>query len=158
MLLFHQNKKLKTKCTVNIIQDTDCEEYNSDSLGYPDMVQAGPYMPVAHCVNVLSRWGKNIWKIIFLIKNFKNDFWMPTEATYFITFYKCKQLRWLEVILFWFYFPDSPFCFQLCKTIIHVFLHDSTDSIIHALQIFFSNQKFGAHFGLNPKWIKYLIN
>ena len=52
--LFHQHKKLKTKCTVNIIQDTDCEEYNSDSLGHPDMVQAGPYMPVAHCVNVPS--------------------------------------------------------------------------------------------------------
>lgn len=104
---------------------------------------------------------KNFGKIIFLIKKFKNDFWMPTEVTYFITFYKYKQLRWLEVISvvsFWFYFPDSPFCFQLCKTIIHVFLHESTDSIIHDLHIFFSNQKFGAHFGLNPKWIKYLIN
>ena len=53
---------------------------------------------------------------------------------------------------------SSRLFLQLCKTIIHVFLHESTDSIIHDLHIFFSNQKFGAHFGLNPKWIKYLIN
>lgn len=44
-----------------IIQDTDCEqEYDPDSMGLPEKVQAGPCLPMIHCVKVLPSFKKLI--------------------------------------------------------------------------------------------------